>query len=237
MSGCDHSLIRSNVLILSRMIYPNDNGEFSMKWFLSACAVLSLLAGSSNASVAADEAPASYKVKFETSCGDFVIEVTREWAPRGADQFYTLINKGFYDECRFFRVVPDFMVQFGINGDPVVQKDWKEAKIKDDKVTQSNRRGYITFATSGPNSRTSQVFINFKDNRFLDSMGFAPFGKVVEGMDVVEKINSEYGEDPDQGAIQSRGNEYLKKSFPKLDYIKKASIVEDEPAAEKSESK
>jgi hypothetical protein len=99
------------------MIFPNDNGEFSMKWFLSACAVLSLLAGSSNASVAADEAPASYKVKFETSCGDFVIEVTREWAPRGADQFYTLINKGFYDECRFFRVVPDFMVQFGINGD------------------------------------------------------------------------------------------------------------------------
>ena len=129
MSRCDHSLIRSNVLILSRMIYPNDNGEFSMKWFLSACAVLSLLAGSSKAGVAADEAPASYKVKFETSCGDFVIEVTREWAPRGADQFYTLINKGFYDECRFFRVVPDFMVQFGINGDPAVQKDYRDCLL------------------------------------------------------------------------------------------------------------
>jgi peptidyl-prolyl cis-trans isomerase A (cyclophilin A) len=129
------------------------------------------------------------------------------------------------------------MVQFGINGDPKVQQEWREARIDDDKVTQSNKKGYITFATSGPDSRTSQVFINYKDNRFLDSQGFAPFGKVVEGMDVVEKIYSGYGEDPDQTAIQSSGNAYLKKEFPKLDYVRKATIVTDEPAAEKVESK
>lgn len=169
--------------------------------------------------------PDVYKVKFETSCGDFVIEVNREWAPVGADRFYELVDMGFYNECRFFRVVPDFMVQFGINGNPKVQKDWRDASIRDDRVRKSNKRGYITFATSGPNSRTSQVFINFKDNSFLDRQGFAPFGEVVEGMDVVDKIYSGYGEKPDQGEIQSNGNEYLKASFPKLDYIKKATIV------------
>ena len=181
--------------------------------------------------VSADEkkeskVPEVYKVKFETSCGDFVIEVNREWAPKGADRFHELVEMGFYDECRFFRVVPGFMVQFGINGNPKVQKDWRDANIDDDKVTQSNKKGYITFATSGENSRTSQVFINYEDNSFLDSKGFAPFGKVVEGMDVVEKIYSGYGEKPNQGSIQSQGNAYLSKSFPKLDYIKKASIVE-----------
>jgi peptidyl-prolyl cis-trans isomerase A (cyclophilin A) len=166
-----------------------------------------------------------------------VIEVNREWAPVGADRFHELVSKGFFDECRFFRVVPDFMVQFGINGDPAVQKEWRDARVKDDKVTQSNKRGYITFATSGPNSRTSQVFINFKDNSFLDRQGFAPFGKVVEGMDVVDKINAEYGESPDQFSIQSKGNEYLKKEFPKLDYIKKATVLSAETADEKAESK
>jgi len=191
-----------------------------------------------SSAAAADEAPAVYKVKFETSGGDFIIEVNREWAPVGADRFHELVTRGFFDECRFFRVVPDFMVQFGINGDPAVQKEWRDAKIKDDKVTQSNKRGYITFATSGPDSRTSQVFINFKDNKFLDRMGFAPFGQVVEGMDVVEKIYSEDGESPDQSSIQSDGNAYLKKSFPKLDYIKKATIVADEVKAEaKDEAK
>ncbi|MFN9717526.1 MAG: peptidylprolyl isomerase [Planctomycetota bacterium] len=199
--------------------------------------VLSLIAGlmviSFSGTTIADEktktaetkVPEVYKVKFETSCGDFVIEVNREWAPVGADRFYELVDMGFYNDCRFFRVVPNFMVQFGINGNPKVQKDWRDASIRDDRVRKSNKRGYITFATSGPNSRTSQVFINFKDNSFLDGQGFAPFGQVVEGMDVVDKIHSGYGEDPDQGAIQSKGNEYLNQSFPKLDYVKKATIV------------
>jgi len=179
-----------------------------------------------------EKAPDQYKVKFETTCGDFVIEVHRDWAPVGADRFHELVSKEFFNECGFFRVVPDFMVQFGINGDPKIQKDWRDAKIKDDKVTKSNKKGYITFATSGPNSRTSQVFINFADNSFLDSQGFAPFGQVVEGMEVVEKIYAQYGERPDQGEIQERGNEYLKKAFPKLDFVKKATIVKpDAPKA------
>ncbi len=179
-----------------------------------------------------EKAPDQYKVKFETTCGDFVIEVHRDWAPVGADRFQELVSKEFFNECGFFRVVPDFMVQFGINGDPKIQKDWRDAKIKDDKVTKSNKKGYITFATSGPNSRTSQVFINFADNSFLDSQGFAPFGQVVEGMEVVEKIYAQYGERPDQGEIQERGNEYLKKAFPKLDFVKKATIVKpDAPKA------
>ena len=186
----------------------------------------------------ADKVPDQYKVKFETTCGDFVIEVHRDWAPVGADRFHELVSKGFYDECGFFRVVPGFMVQFGINGDPKIQADWRDAKIKDDKVTKSNKKGFITFATSGPNSRTSQVFISFADNSFLDSQGFAPFGEVVEGMDVVEKINSQYKERPDQGEIQERGNEYLKESFPKLDFVKKATIVKpDAPKAGDSDKK
>ena len=215
-----------------------------MKWFTFCVTGLAVLLGTSAASFAADEsgkkegkAPDLYQVKFETSCGDFVIEVHREWAPVGADRFHELVTKGFYDECRFFRVVPDFMVQFGINGDPKIQQKWREASIKDDEVTQSNKRGFITFATSGPDSRTSQVFINFKDNSRLDDLGFAPFGKVVEGMDVVDKINPDYRERPNQGSIQSRGNEYLKASFPELDYVKKATIVKDEPAKAKAESK
>jgi len=206
-----------------------------MKWFACCVAGFAVLLAVHSVSFAADESPAKgdkvpdvYKVRFEASCGDFVIEVHREWAPVGADRFHELVTKGFYDECRFFRVVPDFMVQFGINGDPKVQKDWREASIQDDKVTQSNKRGFITFATSGANSRTSQVFINFKDNSRLDEIGFAPFGKVVEGMDVVDKIYSKYGEQPNQGRIQSSGNEYLNKTFPKLDYIKKATIVTEE---------
>jgi peptidyl-prolyl cis-trans isomerase A (cyclophilin A) len=170
------------------------------------------------------QAPATYKVKFQTSKGDFVVEVTRAWAPNGADRFYNLVKNGFFDDTRFFRVVPNFMVQFGINGTPSIQTNWREATIKDDPVKESNKRGYITFATSGPNSRTSQVFINFRDNTGLDRQGFAPFGQVAEGMDVVDKINAEYGERPSQGNIQAQGNAYLNKEFPKLDYVKKATI-------------
>ena len=170
------------------------------------------------------QAPPVYRAQFQTSAGDFVIEVHRDWAPRGADRFYNLVQNGFFNEARFFRVVPNFMVQFGIHGDPAVQKHWAEASIPDDKVTQSNRRGYITFATRGPNTRTTQVFINFGDNAGLDRQGFAPFGQVVSGMDVVDKIYSAYGEAPNQGRIQTQGNAYLKASFPRLDYIKSATI-------------
>lgn len=168
----------------------------------------------------------SYRVKFETSKGDFVVEVHRDWAPVGAARFEELVKAGFYDDTKFFRVVPNFMVQFGIAADPKVMDKWRDAKIKDDPVKKSNKKGYMTFATSGPNSRTTQVFINYKANSFLDNQGFAPFGEIVEGMDVVEKINSEYGERPNQGLIQRKGNEYLNADFPSLDGVKKATIVE-----------
>src|SRR5215467_14072653 len=167
-----------------------------------------------------EQAPATYKAKFDTSRGAFVIEVHRDWAPIGADRFYNLVKNGFFDECRFFRVVPDFMVQFGINGDPAIQSNWANANITDDPVTQSNKKGYVTFATRGKDTRTTQVFVNFKDNAFLDKQGFAPFGEVTTGMDAVEKITSQYGEKPNQGSIQAEGNAYLNKEFPKLDYIK-----------------
>ena len=178
-----------------------------------------------NPAALTEQAPATYKAKFETSKGTFVVQVNREWAPNGADRFYNLVKNGFFDNARFFRVVPDFMVQFGINGDPKVSEVWRPARIPDDRVTQSNKRGYITFATSGPNSRTTQVFINFKDNAFLDKQGFSPFGQIVSGMEnVVDKIHAGYGESPNQGAIQMQGNSYLNSSFPSLDYIKKATI-------------
>lgn len=180
-----------------------------------------------NPAASNEKAPDVFQAKFDTTKGAFLIEVTRAWAPFGADRFYNLVKTGFFDDCRFFRVVPNFMVQFGLNGDPKVSTAWRQAQIKDDPVTQSNKRGYVTFAkTSAPNSRTTQLFINFVDrNTFLDPQGFAPFGKVIEGMNVVDSINAEYGENPDQGSIQMQGNAYLEKSFPKLDYIKSAVIV------------
>jgi peptidyl-prolyl cis-trans isomerase A (cyclophilin A) len=177
-----------------------------------------------------ERAPATYKAKFETSKGVFVVEVTRDWAPAGADRFYNLVKNGYFDDVRFFRVIAGFMVQFGINGDPALNAKWRVARIPDDRVATSNARGTITFATSGPNARTTQVFINFGDNGRLDGMGFAPFGRVVSGMDVVDRLYSGYGEGaphgagPDQNRIQSEGNAYLANSFPKLDYVKKATI-------------
>jgi peptidyl-prolyl cis-trans isomerase A (cyclophilin A) len=177
-----------------------------------------------------EKAPANYKAKFETSKGAFVVEVHRDWAPNGADRFYNLVKNGFYDNARFFRVMSDFMVQFGINGDPKISASWRGARIKDDPVRQSNRRGYITYATSGPDSRTTQVFINYRDNAGLDPQGFAPFGQVVSGMNVVDTLYGGYGEGaprgpgPDQGRLQMEGNAYLAKEFPQLDFIKKASI-------------
>ncbi len=172
-----------------------------------------------------EQAPATYKAAFDTSAGKFVITVHRAWAPNGADRFYNLVKNGFYDETRFFRVVPNFMVQFGINGDPAVASSWQNANLKDDPSgKQSNKKGYVTFATRGKDTRTTQVFVNFKDNGFLDAQGFTPFAEVTSGMDVVEKITDQYGEKPNQGSIQSQGNAYLKAQFPKLDYVKKATI-------------
>src|ERR1044072_3185644 len=177
-----------------------------------------------------EQAPATYKARFDTTKGVFVIEVTRAGAPKGAHRFSNLVKNGFYDNARFFRVVSGFMVQFGIHGDPGIMARWRTAQIGDDPVTQSNTRGMITFATAGPNTRTSQVFINFGDNSQLDKMGFAPFGRVVSGMNVVDAINAEYGEGaprgrgPDQSRIQNEGNAYLSKDFPQMDYIKKATI-------------
>jgi peptidyl-prolyl cis-trans isomerase A (cyclophilin A) len=184
----------------------------------------------SNPAALTEQAPASYKVKFDTTKGAFVIQVNRAWAPNGADRFYNLVKNGFYDNVRFFRVISGFMVQFGINGDPNLSARWREASIKDDPVTQHNTRGMITFATAGPNTRTTQVFINFADNSQLDSMGFAPFGKVLSGMNVVDAINAEYGEGaprgrgPDQGRLQTQGNAYLAREFSRMDYVKKATI-------------
>ena len=178
-----------------------------------------------------DTAPATYKVTFDTSVGTFVVEVHREWAPNGADRFYNLVKNGFYDNCRFFRVIPNFMVQFGIHGDPAVSTVWRNARIPVDGVKQSNKRGFITYAMAGtPDTRTTQVFINFQNNANLDGQGFAPFGEVVSGMDVVGKIYGGYGEGaprgkgPDQGRLQTEGNAYLTQNFSKLDYIKKATI-------------
>jgi peptidyl-prolyl cis-trans isomerase A (cyclophilin A) len=177
-----------------------------------------------------EKAPASYKARFDTSKGIVVIDVRRDWAPNGADRFYNLVKNGFYDDTRFFRVISGFMVQFGINGDPKISAPWRSATIKDDPVKQSNKRGYITFATSGVDSRTSQVFINFADNAGLDRQGFSPFGQVTSGMEVVDSLYSGYGEGspqgrgPDQSRIQREGNNYLTKDFPRLDYVKKGSI-------------
>lgn len=178
----------------------------------------------------AEKSPDTFKARFETTKGTFTVEVTRSLAPNGADRFYNLVRSGFFKDIALFRVIPGFMCQFGIHGDPKVAAAWRSAQITDDPVKASNTRGAITFATAGPNTRTTQLFINFGDNSRLDGMGFAPFGKVTEGMDVVDKINGEYGEGaprgrgPEQGRVQAQGNEYLKKEFPNLDYIKSATI-------------
>jgi peptidyl-prolyl cis-trans isomerase A (cyclophilin A) len=183
-----------------------------------------------NPSQLTEKAPDVFKAKFETSKGPFVIEVHRDWAPLGADRFYNLVKNGFYDDCRFFRVVDGFMVQIGMNGNPAIQSAWTSARLQDDPVKQSNKKGYVTFAHAGPNSRTTQFFINFGDNAMLDKQGFPPIGQVVSGMDIVEKLYSGYGDGPprgrgpSQGQITAEGNAYLVKDFPKLDYVKKATI-------------
>jgi peptidyl-prolyl cis-trans isomerase A (cyclophilin A) len=182
-----------------------------------------------------DKAPDEYKVKFTTTRGDFVVTVTRVWAPLGADRFYSLVKHHFYDNASFFRVLPGFVVQFGISAYPPVSAAWKSAVIKDDPVVQSNLRGYLVFATSGANSRTTQVFVNLVDNKRLDGMGFAPFGQVTDGMNVVEMLYDQYGEGapqgsgPDQDQIEKQGKPYLDKGWPKLDFIKTTAIISPTP--------
>ena len=171
-----------------------------------------------------ETAPAEFKIDFDTSRGPFVVEVTRSQAPHGADRLYSLVRAKYFDGARFFRVVPGFMVQWGIAADPAVTNAW-DRPILDDKVITRNARGTVTFASPGqPNSRTTQLFINFSDNYRLDSMGFRPVGQVVSGMENVDRIYPDYGEYPDQGQISAKGNAYLIKNYPNLDYIKTARI-------------
>jgi peptidyl-prolyl cis-trans isomerase A (cyclophilin A) len=178
-------------------------------------------------------APATFKAKFSTTKGDFVVEVHRDWAPNGADRFYNLLKIGYYNDVAFFRAIDKFMVQFGIHGTPAVSAKWREATITVDPVAaQSNKRGFMTFAKGGPNSRTTQVFINYSDNGRLDPMGFPPFGEIVEGMDIVDSLHKGYGEGapggngPAQMRVQTEGNAYLKRDFPQLDYVKTARVME-----------
>jgi peptidyl-prolyl cis-trans isomerase A (cyclophilin A) len=209
----------------------------------TACGILGLSATNAAAQTAArggankaklatpsqlkEQAPETFKARFDTSKGVFVIEVHREWAPLGADRFYNLVKNGFYDDCRFFRVLDGFMAQIGMNGDPSIQGAWGRANFQDDPVKQSNKRGFVTFAkSSAPNSRSTQFFLNFVDNTGLDAQGFAPFGQVTTGMDVVDKLYSGYGRNnvPDQSRITAEGNKYLQAEYPKLDYVKTATI-------------
>jgi peptidyl-prolyl cis-trans isomerase A (cyclophilin A) len=184
-----------------------------------------------NPTLADEKAPETFKVKFNTTKGDIVLDVTREWSPLGADRFYNLVKAGYFTDIAFFRVIGGFMAQFGIHGDPAISAAWRPARIQDDPVKQSNARGYVSYAMGGPDTRTTQFFINFGNNSQLDSMGFSPFAKVTEGMDVVDGIYSGYGEGaprgtgPDQGLVQMQGNAYLQKNFPKLDYIKSAELL------------
>jgi peptidyl-prolyl cis-trans isomerase A (cyclophilin A) len=203
---------------------------FAFALFIFEAQTLSWAGDLSNPASLNEKALDVYKVKFDTSQGTFEIEVHRDWAPNGADRFYNLVKNGFYNDTRFFRVIKGFMVQFGINGNPKISQVWRNANIADDPVEESNLRGFVTFATAGPNTRTTQVFINYGDNPSLDGQGFAPFGKVISGLDVVQHLYSNYGEGaprgegPDQSRVQTEGNAYLQKNFPQLDYIKKATI-------------
>jgi peptidyl-prolyl cis-trans isomerase A (cyclophilin A) len=177
------------------------------------------------------KAPAEYDSKFVTTAGEFTIHVTRAWSPNGADRFYNLVRHHYYDGAAFFRVLSGFMAQFGISAYPEVSKVWENATIKDDPIVQSNHRGFVSFATAGPNTRTTQVFINYGNNEALDRSGFSAFAVVTDGMEVVDKLYNGYGEGapdghgPDQGLISTRGHAYLEKGFPKLDIIRSATIV------------
>jgi peptidyl-prolyl cis-trans isomerase A (cyclophilin A) len=188
--------------------------------------VLGLTVGCSSSNTASSDpiAPAVFKIHFDTSKGPFTVEVHRDWAPHGADRFYGLVTSGFYDDARFFRVVPNFVVQWGIHRDPKTSAQWQDRSIPDDPVTQSNFRGFLTYAMRGPNTRTTQLFLSLANNAALDRQGFAPFGRVIDGMEVVDQLYAGYGEAPQQPLIQTQGNEYLKSQFPQLDYIKSTKV-------------
>ena len=195
-------------------------------------AVLLAQASLTNPASLKEQAPATFNAKFATTAGDFTIQVTRAWSPNGADRFYNLVKNGFFTDASFFRVVPGFIVQFGMNADPKLTDIWQSARIKDDPGSKSNARGTIVFATAGPNTRTTQLFINLANNAPLDRQGFTPFGVITEGMNVVDKLYSGYGEmqelgghGPNQGPITQGGKAYLDKNFPKLDSIKSATIL------------
>ncbi|MBV8829238.1 MAG: peptidylprolyl isomerase [Acidobacteriaceae bacterium] len=195
-------------------------------------ALLSASCGGAKKSAEMKPAPAHYKVLLQTTKGNVLILVHRDWSPLGADHFYELTSMGFYNGDRFFRVIKGFIVQWGINGDPKTNKDWSEIPIKDDPPKVSNKVGTVVFAAAGPDSRTTQVFINLGDNsKALDPQGFTPFGEVIQGMENVMNIYSDYGEGapqgtgPSQAAIADIGNPYLEEHFPKLDYIKTAKVV------------
>jgi peptidyl-prolyl cis-trans isomerase A (cyclophilin A) len=193
---------------------------------------LQKLAKLRNPAALSEKAPDTYKANFDTSKGAFTVTVTRAWAPLGADRFYNLVKNGFYDEARFYRVLDGFMAQVGIHSNPTIAKAWMNARIQDDPVKQSNKRGFVTFATGGANTRTTQFFINFRDNAGLDKQGFSPFGEVTSGMNVVDRLYNGYGEGapsgkgPNQGRVQGEGNVYLNKDFPRLDFIKAATIAQ-----------
>jgi peptidyl-prolyl cis-trans isomerase A (cyclophilin A) len=212
-----HSITLAKLITLLLAITPGFAQDPDVK--------LSLQEKLMNPSELNEKAPDTFQVLFDTSKGEFTVDVTRALAPKGADRFYNLVKNGYYDDCRFFRVVKGFMVQFGINGNPKLNEVWRASRIEDDKGKQSNLRGYITFAHAGANTRTTQLFINYSDNTFLDAQGFPPFGHVTKGMEVVDAINDEYGEKPDQRRIQLEGNSYLSQAFPNLDYIKSATII------------
>lgn len=215
-------------LILGSCVAEKD---FDNSAFESVSPNVDSTAGGVDELSADEETGEIYKVKFETSKGEFVIEVHTDWAPLGAARFKEIVKDGVFDDARFFRVIDGFMAQFGIAGDPELAAKWKGNKIADDPVKKSNTPGMVTFATSGPDSRTSQIFINYGNNIDLNSDGFSPFGKVIEGQEVVMSLYSGYGETPAQERIQAEGNAYLMKDFPKLDYIKKATIIEEESGA------
>jgi len=190
-----------------------------------------------------EKAPDSFRAKFTTSKGDFTVLVERAWSPIGADRFHALVKNGYYDNVRVYRVVPWFMAQFGLHGSPEVNAAWRSEKIDDDPVVQSNKRGWISFATAGKNTRGTQVFINFSDNKSLDRQGFSPFGQVVEGMEVVDLLYAKYGDGPpggsgpNQAKIHAEGNAYLAKKYPNLDFVKSARIVAKEAPKEKEPPK
>jgi peptidyl-prolyl cis-trans isomerase A (cyclophilin A) len=184
------------------------------------------------------QAPDQFKAEFATTKGTFIVQIRRDWAPLGADRFYNLVRNGFYNDAALFRVLPGFVVQFGIHGDPEIAAKWAghpqinpnylAVQLKDEPVKETNRRGTLSYAKGGPNSRTTQVFVNLADNARLDKMGFSPFGEVIEGIEVVESFHSEYGDQASQkqGEITQLGNEYLREHYPKLDYIETARLID-----------